>query len=132
MKRIHKKNIKWWITVVACTGLFAIIAVFSYMKMDFLWTGVRIEASINKESSSPVVSVHGNAKNATYITLNGREIFIDKDGTFTEPVALLPGLSVLTLNAEDKFGKTSEKKMEIMYQKDTGTFAVVDKNITTN
>jgi hypothetical protein len=69
--------------------------------------------------------------NAIYLSLNGREIYIDKDGTFTEPVALLPGLSVVTLDAQDKFGKTFEKKFEVVYE-ETTKVAIVNEIINTN
>lgn len=114
---------KWWIGVVSCGGLFLVIGVFSYFKMDFLWKGVEITANITSTETSPLIEIKGNAKNAVYLSLNGREIFIDKDGEFTEPLALLPGLGVVTLDAQDKFGKTSEKKFEIMYQEKTGAVA---------
>ena len=74
----------------------------------------------------------GKAKNATYISLNGREIFIDKDGNFTENIALLPGLSVITLSAEDKFGHVDEKKLEVMYQESTGVVAIGNTIINMN
>jgi hypothetical protein len=102
------------------------------MKMDFIFRGVKITASINKSEVSPLVKVLGKAKNATYISLNGREIFIDKDGNFTENIALLPGLSVITLSAEDKFGHVDEKKLEVMYQESTGVVAIGNTIINMN
>lgn len=120
MQNMKNKNIKWWLGAVSYTMLFIVIGVFAYSKTDFLLHGVEISASVNHNDSSHIVEIKGSAKNAIYLSLNGREIFIDKDGSFTEPVALLPGLSVVTLDAQDKFGKTSEKKFEVMYQESTG------------
>lgn len=100
--------------------------------MDFIFRGVKITASINKSEVSPLVKVLGKAKNATYISLNGREIFIDKDGNFTENIALLPGLSVITLSAEDKFGHVDEKKLEVKYQESTGVVAIGNTIINMN
>jgi hypothetical protein len=115
MKRIiRNKNMKWWIEIISCVVLFAIIAVFSYEKMCFLIKGVKIEATIEQQDSSSLAVVKGVAAKATYITLNGREIFIDKDGNFSESIAVLPGFSIVTLNARDKFGKTAEKKFEVV------------------
>lgn len=123
---------KWWIGTVSCTMLFVIIGVFAYMKMSFVIRGVEISATItHNDESSSIVEVKGNAKNAIYISLNGREIYIDKDGSFTEPLSLLPGLSVVTLDAQDKFGKTFEKKFEVVYEDNTKV-AVVNEVINTN
>lgn len=132
MKMKKNKSIKWWVGLGSCVMLFVGIVTFSYMKMDFIFKGVQIDALVNKTDSSPLVSVSGKAPHATFISLNGREIFIDKDGSFSEQVALLPGLSVLTLNAEDKFGNTKEKKLEVMYQESTGAVAVGNTIINTN
>ena len=87
---------------------------------------------LNKENDSSMVFIKGNAKNAIYLSLNGREIFIEKDGAFTEPIALLPGFGVVTLTAQDKFGKTAEKKFEIVYEESAGSVALGNPNINTN
>ena len=118
MKEIKNKNIKWWIGTVLCLGLFVFIGAFAYTKMNFLLKGVQIMATMDKSGSSHIAKINGNAKNATHISLNGREIFIDKDGSFSEPIALLDGYSMLTLYAKDKFGNTAEKKFEVVYKKD--------------
>lgn len=105
---------KWWIGIISCTALFLIIGVFSYAKMSFLIKGVKIVATIQPQDSSSLVVIKGIAAKATHLTLNGREIFIDKDGNFSEAVAMLPGFSIITLDAKDKFGKTAEKKFEVV------------------
>ena len=120
---IKDKNIKWWIGVVSCTILFSIIIVFSYMKMSFLWNGINIIAKIERNGDSPMAMINGKAQNATFISINGREIFIDKDGSFSESIALIPGLSVVTINAEDKFGKSKEKKFEMIYKESAPSVA---------
>lgn len=132
MNTLKKKNIKWWISIGLCTVLFLAIGIFSYLKMGFLWKGVQISASIDRTDTSPLIQIKGSAKNAVYLSLNGREIFIDKEGKFNESVALLPGLGVVTIDAQDKFGKVAEKKFEVMYQKATGAVALGDVIINTN
>lgn len=122
-QKLQGKNIKWWVRTGSFVTLFVFILVFSYDKMSFLVKGVEIKATISHGTNSSIISINGNAKNAIHLTLNGREIFIEKDGTFKEPIALLPGFSVVTLLAQDKFGKTDEKKFEVMYQESTGSLA---------
>ncbi len=95
---------------------FAGIGTFAYMKMNFILHGVAITATISKSGDSSIVQINGSAKNATYLTLNGNEIFIDRNGGFTVPYALLPGLGVVTLAAQDKFGNVSQKQFEIVYK----------------
>lgn len=116
MKSIKSKNIKWWVGTVSYVALFSVIGIFAYIKMSFLFRGVQIVASIDHSSSSTLAEINGYAKNATYLTLNGREIFIDRDGKFKEMVSLMPGFSVVTLEAQDKFGKSAEKKFELVHE----------------
>jgi len=117
MTEIKNKNIKWWVGIGSSVMLFVIIGIFSYMKMSFILRGVQIEAVIERTDNSPVTTITGNAKNATFISLNGREIFIDKKGNFYESIALIDGYSVITIDAKDKLGNSKEKKFEIVYEK---------------
>lgn len=61
----------------------------------------------------PLATVRGNTKRTTELTLNGQPIFIDEAGTFNEPLALNSGYNVLTLEAHDRFGKTTVIQQEI-------------------
>ena len=115
---------KWWIGIISCVSLFVIIGVFSYAKMSFLIKGVKIEATIQKQDDASLAVVKGVAAKATHLTLNGREIFIDKDGNFSEAVAMLPGFSIITLDAKDKFGKTAEKKFEVVTGENAKAIAI--------
>jgi hypothetical protein len=51
------------------------------------------------------------------IKLNGRPILIDKEGNFSETTLLAPGYNAFLLSAEDKFNRTTEYKLELVYQK---------------
>lgn len=124
MRNIQNKNIKWWLGVGSCVLLFVFIGAFAYSKMSFILRGVQIEAMIEHDGNSSLATIKGNAKNATYITLNGREIFIDREGNFSEPVVLIPGFSVITIDTQDKFGKTDEKKFQLVYKETAGTVAM--------
>lgn len=113
IKDLKEKNIKWWVGRSACILLFIFIAIFVYAKMNFIWRGVGIEAEIAQSEGSKIATIRGKAEKAIQLTINGREIFIDQAGNFTETISPLPGYSVITLFAKDKFGKTAEKKFEL-------------------
>jgi hypothetical protein len=123
IKTIKNKNIKWWVGIISCVSLFIIIIFFSYEKMSFIWKGIKIQATLEEKTDSSLAIITGNAEKAVYVSLNGREIFIDKNGNFSEPISMLPGFSIVTLNARDKFGKTAEKKFEIVKKEDAKAIA---------
>lgn len=126
MRSIKNKNIKWWSSITSCAMLFIIIGVFAWEKMSFLVVGVQIEARIERDANTSITKVVGKAPNATYISLNGREIFIDKDGSFNETIALIPGFSVVTIDATDKFGKNREKKFQLVYEGEAPAVAMLN------
>lgn len=129
LKFIKNKNIKWWAGIISTTLLFFIIGIFSYEKMCFIFKGVEIEASFEKKNDSSLATISGNASKAVYLSLNGREIFIDKEGNFSESIAVLPGFSVVTLNARDKFGKTALKTFEVVTEKNAPAIAFKNNGI---
>jgi hypothetical protein len=102
---------------------------FSYEKMCFVWKGVEIKATMEQKNDSPLAKITGNASKAIYLTLNGREIFVDKEGNFSESIVFLPGFSVVTLDARDKFGKTAKKKFEVVYEESAKAIAFRSVNI---
>ena len=108
-----------------CVLLFVMIGAYAFINMRGILGGINIKANIeNNNPSGSLVTIAGNARHATYLTLNGREISVDKDGTFKEKIALPSGLSVITLSAEDQFGKSFEKTMEV-YKKDNSVVALL-------
>ncbi|HLP86281.1 MAG TPA: hypothetical protein VK153_00160 [Candidatus Paceibacterota bacterium] len=123
MKIIKSKSMKWWVGIISCVALFTVIMIFGYEKMSFVFKGVQIKATLTQTNDSPLATITGTAPKATYITLNGREIFIDKEGNFSESISVLPGFSIITLNAKDKFGKTAEKKFEVVAEKNAKAIA---------
>lgn len=119
IEKAKRRSIKWWIRIGSCVMLFVVIFSFTLFKTRMIIRGVQIVASIVEEKGSPIASIKGVAKNAVFLTLNGREIFIDKDGSFNETTALSPGVSVVTLSAKDKFGNTAEKKFDVVYKENS-------------
>ena len=124
IKKIKNKSIKWWVGVSSCIVLFLIIAIFSYSKINFVFKGVEINATLTRDSYSPLAQINGNAKHSTSLILNGREIFIDKEGNFSETVSLLPGFSIISLEAKDKFGMSAEKKFNLVYSESAEAIAL--------
>lgn len=66
--------------------------------------------------SESLVSVSGVAKNITDISLNDKKIYVDEKGNFNEQLLLSYGYNILSVKARDKFGRTTEKKVEVIYK----------------
>ena len=125
------QNIKKTIKIGGLSIFFILIIIFAFLGSKDLIFGVKIrnvniavpeallmENSISKASgtTSNIIKLTGNAKNAINLPLDGREISVDKWGNFNETIALLPGYNIIDIKAKDKFGYTDEKDYQIMYK----------------
>lgn len=67
-----------------------------------------------------LVEVRGRALHISDITLNNRKIFTDKEGYWNEKLVLHEGLNTVLVSATDRFGRTTEQKLELV-RKERGT-----------
>lgn len=63
-----------------------------------------------------LVEIRGLAKNASFITLNDRKIFVDEEGKFKESLLLSYGYNVVEVEVTDKFERTKTEKLELIYK----------------
>lgn len=97
------------------------IAGYSFFQARNLIRGPQIFLATPAEGAtlaSPLVAVKGIAKNVSFITLNGRQIFVDNDGNFDEELLLSPGYNQWKIEAKDKFGRIVSKRIELVLKKE--------------
>ena len=111
-----QRDFKFWLKIVLLMMLFIVLFGYSYYKTKDLILGVRliVEGIENGETvSRSEVELSGEASRAIFLSINGREIFIDQDGKFKDSLILLPGYNIITVQARDKFGKEKKKVFEV-------------------
>ena len=99
-------------------GLLFLILVYTYFQMQSLITGPVISIKTPSNGavlSDPLVDIEGSAKNISRITMNDRQIFIDESGVFKEKLLLSPGYNIITLQAEDRFGRDTKSTLDLVY-----------------
>lgn len=77
-----------------------------------------------------LVIVRGSTRNVAHMTFNDRQIFMDKNGAFTEPILLPVGYTILTIAAEDRFGRTQVKHIELVRTEDEAPFVASEHSYT--
>lgn len=106
--------------ILVLSIFFIFIIVYAFFRSRELIFGVEIK-NVNLENGGTYIesvqNITGIAKNAVKLTLNGREISIDKDGNFNESIALLSGYNIMSIEATDKFGNSDEKDYQLMLKK---------------
>ncbi len=64
-----------------------------------------------------VVTISGKTKNIAVMSLNDRQIFPDESGNFAETLVLPSGYTIMSIKAEDKFGKKTEQTISLTVSK---------------
>ena len=110
-------NIKKTVQITSLVIFFLLIIVYAFFRSHDLIFGVKIK-NVNMVDGTKIENkiqkITGNAKNATKLTLNGREISIDQRGNFDETIVLLKGYNMVNIRAQDKFGYVNEKNYQII------------------
>lgn len=61
------------------------------------------------------LTLTGKALNIVKLTVNGREIHTNEEGEFTQELVLENGYTVVTLEAQDRFGRGTTLTREYVY-----------------
>ncbi len=117
--KMSRRETKFYLKALVI--ILFLICLFGYGAFE-IWnyaTGPKIILTSPANGSSvseSLISIDGQGKNIKEITLNNRPILMDETGKFSEKILLSYGYNVLELKAEDRFGKTTEQKLQIVYK----------------
>lgn len=103
-------------TVLILVGL-GMLALYVIWQARFLLTGpvVQLTEVPDSQTNARIVNLSGKATNITRITLNGKQIYTDPQGQFTEALVLENGYTVATIAATDRYGRTTELRRPFIY-----------------
>ena len=89
-------------------AFFALLIAYSLFQARFVILGPQMSIESPKDNAvltSNVLVVSGKAENVAYLSLDGQQIYTDKDGNWTEELIAPKGVSILELMARDRFGR---------------------------
>ncbi len=95
----------------------ALFVIYILFQARLLIAGPTITLFDNLENPQKdrVVLLQGTAENIVNIHLNGRQIFTDKTGYFSEALVLENGYTIATLSGEDRYGRIEKKERTFVY-----------------
>ena len=67
------------------------------------------------EVDKPFLTIEGTAHRIATLSMNGETIPVTEDGAFSEPYLLAPGYNRIVLTASDRYNKSTERIIEIVY-----------------
>lgn len=88
--------------VVAAGLIYIIVIVFQVFAPPVL-TVISPTDSIRVQE--PQIEVIGSTTPETSVTINGREVFLDAEGTFSENLSLTEGINTITISSQKKRSK---------------------------
>ena len=115
MRRDLKFILKTGLLVILFLGILS----YSYYKTRGLLWGVKLTVlgiENGETLSNASMELSGEASRAIFLSVNGREIFIDQDANFKDSLILLPGYNIITIQARDKFGKEKRREFHVFLE----------------
>lgn len=113
-RRKVKQLMKIWI---ALAGIAVILSYAAFRAKD-LAEGPVIAVSSPRNGETvhdSLVSIRGTARNISFLSLNGNRIFTDESGAYNEKILLSPGYNSVTIEAEDRFGRTARQTLQLTF-----------------
>ena len=106
--------------ILAGLALFVLLnSTIAYVgyQARFLLIGPQIELTDEpgKVHNERTLILNGQARNLARIWLNGRQIFTDPQGFFSEQIVLENGYSIVTLRAVDRYGRETTVERSFVY-----------------
>jgi hypothetical protein len=98
-------------------GFFVLLIAYSLFQARFVILGPQISIDTPKDNSvldASLVNVSGHADNVAYLSLDGRQIYTDKSGYWSEKLIAPEGVSIIELSARDRFGREANKTIRVV------------------
>ena len=116
---------------IGLLAFFILVGVYAIFEGRALLRGPSIEVSPRvMEVTEPFITISGKALRIASLSLNGSPVPVTEDGVFEEGYVLSVGYNRITLTARDKYGKTAERVIEIVYTPKNGTGTTSSPDVT--
>ena len=108
----------------------AVVGGYAYYRSSDFLKGPIVEITSPQNgttATSSIITVSGTTRNISAITMDGRKIYIDENGNFSEKLLLHPGYNIITVRVRDRFDREARQAVEVVYTpslsstKDEGT-----------
>lgn len=118
MLNSRTETIRFTKTIITVVLILLITSFVFYRSLNYL-KGPSIEINYPQNGSlikTKNIQIIGNAQRINKITLNGYPISIDEQGNWKENLIIFNGLNKITIYAEDQFGRSINKQLDIIGQ----------------
>ncbi len=115
---INRDGVQKIIKISLFVFIILVVTIYSVISFKDYVDGPQIEVMqpINGSSiASSTTLLKGQVKRIKDVSINNRPLLIDTQGNFTYNLLLLDGYNIFIISAIDKFGRTTEYKLELVH-----------------
>lgn len=109
-----KRVIKYGSLILGTIGLLFYIYIQSRIYLE----GPQLTITSPAHGTSveeQLLTIEGNARNVSFVEMNGNQIFIDSEGDFREKLLLDPGYNIIEVTVTDRFERSVSSRVQINY-----------------
>lgn len=99
-------------------SLLIIILIYAFFNARLLLAGPQIIIKSPENGltfDTPFIELVGEARNTSFISMNGNTIYVNEEGEFREQLLLPPGTSIIKIDARDRFERSTEETLWYTY-----------------
>src|SRR5690242_16956570 len=98
-------------------AFFTLLALYAIFQARFLIIGpsISVERPVNNSLvDAGVINITGIAGNATFLSIDDRQVYTDTAGHFEEKLIAHMGTNIIKLVARDRFGRETTKLVRVV------------------
>lgn len=95
-----------------------LVGIYFYREIGFLIKPPGLEVTqppTDITLKQETFEIVGKTDASAYLTVNSKEVYIDKEGGFKAEISLSEGLNIIKIEAKNRFGKTNQIIRRIIY-----------------
>ncbi len=99
--------------------LFLVVAGYAIWQSRDLLFGITVSVNGIQNGmtvTDPLLALSGTSPHARGMTIDGQDVPTAENGTWTDTIALMPGVNTITIAATDKFHRTISKQYVVYYK----------------
>lgn len=107
------------ITLIVFVLFLILVALYFWYEIGFLTKAPKLEViqpPTDITVTQETFEVIGKTSTSAYLTVNGKEVYIDKKGNFKTEIELSQGVNIIKVEAKNRFNKTNEIIRRIIYE----------------
>lgn len=113
-----KKSANTYIKLIIGVLFVVTVVFYTYIKSNNFIEGPVLTINTPQNGSTvtkSLIDIKGKAEHISHIQLNNNQIFVDEEGNIDEQLLLSFGYNIITIEADDRFGRKIKKTLEIIY-----------------